>query len=165
MVVATKISLDLIKENLCSQHEQQQLPQMTRARAREDEGCSLPKSAEKISCFIAGGGGLFCFFDIQHRNVTLSTKQNRLCKKQKEDSFFTLVVIMHLLTRPVASIRNDYDMQLCLLSVAAGIRGFVFSGAVSVPHGAGEGGGDGGWHQEGHPPGQAHLLLHLFLTR
>lgn len=32
---------------------------MTRAREREDEGCSLPKSAEKISCFIAGGGGLF----------------------------------------------------------------------------------------------------------
>lgn len=30
---------------------------MTRAREREDEGCSLPKSAEKISCFIAGGGG------------------------------------------------------------------------------------------------------------
>lgn len=64
MVVATKISLDLIKENLCSQHEQQWLPQMTRAREKEDEGCSLPKSAEKISCFIAGGGGLFCFFDI-----------------------------------------------------------------------------------------------------
>lgn len=35
---------------------------MTRAREREDEGCSLPKSAEKISCFIAGGGGVVFFF-------------------------------------------------------------------------------------------------------
>ena len=30
--------------------------------------------------------------------------------------------------------------------VAAGTRGPVFSGAVSVSHGAGEGGGDSGWH-------------------
>lgn len=40
---------------------------MTRARAREDEGCSLPKSAEKISCFIAGGGGVVFFLYIAQK--------------------------------------------------------------------------------------------------
>lgn len=48
--------------------------------------------------------------------------------------------------------------------VSVGARGSVFPGAVSVPHGAGEGGGDGGRHQERHPPGPAHLLLHLLVA-
>lgn len=48
--------------------------------------------------------------------------------------------------------------------LSIGTRGSVFPGAVSVSHGAGEGGGNSGWYQEGHPPGPAHLLLHLLLT-
>lgn len=48
--------------------------------------------------------------------------------------------------------------------IVAGARGSVLPGAVPLPHRAGEGGGDGRRHQEGHPPGPAHLLLHLVLA-
>lgn len=34
-----------------------------------------------------------------------------------------------------------------------------------VPHSAGKGGGDGGWNQAWHPPGQIHFLLHLLIPR
>lgn len=46
----------------------------------------------------------------------------------------------------------------------AGARGPFLPGAVSVSHSSGEGGGHGRRHQEGHPPGPAHLLLHLLLA-
>lgn len=52
-----------------------------------------------------------------------------------------------------------------LFSVSVGTRGSIFQGVMSVPHGAGEGGRDGGWYQKRHPPGQAYLLLHLLLPR
>lgn len=46
----------------------------------------------------------------------------------------------------------------------AGAEGAVLPGLVLVPHGAGEGGGDGGRDQTWHPPGQVLLLLHLLVT-
>lgn len=54
---------------------------MTRAREREDEGCSLPKSAEKISCFIAGGGVFFLIYSTEMSRYRL----NRIdCVKNKK---------------------------------------------------------------------------------
>lgn len=58
---------------------------MTRARAREDEGCSLPKSAEKISCFIAGGGGGVCFVFLIYSTEMSRYRLNRIdCVKNKK---------------------------------------------------------------------------------
>lgn len=53
-------------------------------------------------------GGVVLFFLLIYSTEMSRYRLNRIdcVKKQKEDSFFTLVLIMHLLTRPVASIRN-----------------------------------------------------------
>ncbi len=58
----------------------------------------------------------------------------------------------------------DVRVTLCWPSTA-GARGAVFPGAVFVPHGAGEGGGDSGRDQTWHPSGQVHVLLHLLISR
>ena len=52
-----------------------------------------------------------------------------------------------------------------IMPSTTGARGAVFPGAVFVPHGAGEGGGDCRWHQAWHPPGKVHFLLHLLISR